>query len=327
LSDTAIYPAQMIDSARALQFLRLNAARYGIDPARVGAFGSSAGSGISQWLAFRDDLADPKSPLPMLRQSTRLQAVAPYNAQASYDLRYISKLMGSDKIHPALISFFGMNGPEDAAEGQAVVCGARVVTVRGPAAAILSGERTALNFLGRLSGIATLTANVCRQAGRFPVRILDTRKTTPGLRALEKYAVRVGGGVNHRFGLYDQFLIKDNHLSLFGECGPQAIARSIERARRCAGKKLIEIEVTTLEHFRLALAAGPDIILLDNMPPAQIRRAVAMRDTARRSILLEASGNVTARNITRIARTGVDRISLGSLTHSAINVDYSLQMC
>jgi nicotinate-nucleotide pyrophosphorylase (carboxylating) len=195
---------------------------------------------------------------------------------------------------------------------------ARLATLAGPARAILTAERTALNFLGRLSGIATLARRYVDAVEGTGVVILDTRKTTPGLRALEKHAVRCGGATNHRFGLDDAILVKDNHLRLAG-----GIAPALERLRAADSGLPIEIEVEDLAGLELALEAGADRILLDNMPLDELRAAV--RRVAGR-VPLEASGGVTLTNVRQIAETGVDTISIGALTHSARSLDVSLEV-
>lgn len=194
--------------------------------------------------------------------------------------------------------------------------GGRLALVTGPARPILTGERTALNILGRLSGIATLTRRFVDAIEGTGAEILDTRKTTPGLRALEKYAVRCGGGRNHRFGLYDGILIKDNHLAVAG-----SIRAAVERA--AVDGVPVQVEVETLNGLHEALDAGADSILLDNMSPELMREAVAI--TAGRATL-EASGGVTLDTIRTIAETGVDFISIGALTHSARSLDVSLDV-
>jgi nicotinate-nucleotide pyrophosphorylase (carboxylating) len=193
---------------------------------------------------------------------------------------------------------------------------APIARVAGPARAVLTGERTALNLLGRLSGIATLTRRYVDAVAGTSAEILDTRKTTPGLRALEKHAVACGGGRNHRLGLYDAILIKDNHLRLAGSIGA-----AVERARS-AGVP-VEVECDTLAQVREALAAGADRILLDNMPPSDLRDAVGL---AAGRAPLEASGGVTLDTVRAIAETGVDFISIGALTHSARSLDVSLEV-
>ncbi|WFU39229.1 carboxylating nicotinate-nucleotide diphosphorylase [Bradyrhizobium sp. CB82] len=205
-------------------------------------------------------------------------------------------------------------------DGARVKAGQRVLTISGPARAILTAERTALNFVGRLSGIATLTAEYVRQTEGSKMRICCTRKTTPGLRALEKYAVRCGGGFNHRFGLDDAILIKDNHIAVAG--GIRAV---LERARSHAGHLVkIEIEVDTLAQLREVLDTGlADAVLLDNMDIATLREAVKL---AAGRVALEASGGVTLESIAQIAATGVDYVSSGALTHSAPNFDCALDI-
>lgn len=206
-----------------------------------------------------------------------------------------------------------------AREGEKVKPGRLLARVEGDARVILTGERVALNFLQRLSGIATYTNKLASLLEGTGARLTDTRKTTPGLRVLEKYAVRVGGGTNHRFGLYDAVLIKDNHIKVAGGIGN---AVQLARARAPHSMK-IEVEVETLAGVEEALAAGADIIMLDNMDLDTMARAVQL--VAGRAVL-EASGGVNENNIRDIARTGVDLISCGSLTHSARALDISLDV-
>jgi nicotinate-nucleotide pyrophosphorylase (carboxylating) len=197
-----------------------------------------------------------------------------------------------------------------------------VIELRGPARSILKAERVALNFLQRLSGIATMTRNFVDAAGNEQVKILDTRKTTPGLRALEKAAVLAGGGANHRFGLFDMVLLKDNHLAV--NAGFEAFAKDVRRFRETKPNVQIEVEADTLEQVRALLEIdGIDVILLDNMKPAQIREAIAV---GKDKVKFEASGGVTLKNIRQIAATGVDYISIGALTHSARAIDFSLEL-
>lgn len=205
-------------------------------------------------------------------------------------------------------------------DGAVVAAGARLLTILGPARAVLSGERTALNFVGRLSGIATLTAEHVRHTAGTKLRICCTRKTTPGLRALEKYAVRCGGGFNHRFGLDDAILIKDNHIAIAG-----GIAAVLERARAHVGHLVkIEIEVDTLGQLREVLQTGlADVVLLDNMALETLAEAVKL---AQGRVVLEASGGVTLDSIAMIAATGVDYVSSGALTHSAPNFDVAIDV-
>jgi nicotinate-nucleotide pyrophosphorylase (carboxylating) len=205
-------------------------------------------------------------------------------------------------------------------DGAAVAAGVHLLTISGPARAVLAGERTALNFVGRLSGIATLAADHVRHTAGTRMRICCTRKTTPGLRALEKYAVRCGGGFNHRFGLDDAILIKDNHIAVAG--GIRAV---LERARAHAGHLVkIEIEVDTLDQLREVLDTGiADAVLLDNMDIPTLTEAVRL---AHGRVVLEASGGVTLSSIAKIAATGVDYASCGALTHSAPNFDVALDI-
>lgn len=207
-------------------------------------------------------------------------------------------------------------------DGAAVAAGAVLARVEGKARAILSAERVALNLLGRLSGTATLTAAHVRAVEGTGAVILDTRKTTPGLRALEKHAVRCGGGVNHRFGLDDAILIKDNHVAACGGVG-----EALTRARAAAGWLTpIEVEVDRLEQLDEALPHVPAVILLDNFGVADLREAVARRDAAglRGRVRLEASGGVSLQTVRALAETGVDGISVGALTHSAPVLDIGL---
>jgi nicotinate-nucleotide pyrophosphorylase (carboxylating) len=209
-------------------------------------------------------------------------------------------------------------------DGTALEKGTRLAVVRGPMRSILTAERTALNFLQRLSGVATLTARYAELVQGTKARLLDTRKTTPGWRLLEKYAVRRGGGHNHRIGLCDGVLIKDNHLAALGT-GPDVVGIAVSAARGQYGAMVpIEVEVDTLEQLDVALATGPDVVLLDNMTTDQMREAVKRRDERAPGVLLEASGGVNLTTIRGIAETGVDRISVGALTHSATALDIAL---
>jgi len=213
-------------------------------------------------------------------------------------------------------------------DGTLVTRGQTVAVVSGLARSLLTGERLALNLLGRLSGIASLTRQYVDAVTGSRAGIFDTRKTTPGWRLLEKYAVRAGGGRNHRMGLFDAVLIKDNHLA-FGaagkESGSYTPAEAVTRTRATApAGTVIEVEVDTLQQLALVLPAGPDIVLLDNMPPQMLRSAVAQRDAGFPKIELEASGGVNLSTVGEIARSGVERISVGALTHSAIALDLGL---
>lgn len=208
-----------------------------------------------------------------------------------------------------------------AAEGARVESGQPVMRIGGAARSILTAERVALNFLQRLSGVATLTRQYVDAIQGTRATILDTRKTTPGLRRLEKYAVRCGGGKNHRFGLFDLVLIKDNHLAALRDASPNPVAAAVQRARAQRPGVGIEVEADTLEQVDLALGAGADLILLDNMTLGQLRLAV---QKARGRAKLEASGGVNLGTVRAIAETGVDFISVGALTHSARAVDLAL---
>ena len=202
-------------------------------------------------------------------------------------------------------------------DGEDAPAGGVLATVEADARALLSAERVALNLLGRLSGVATLTAQYVKAVEGTEARITCTRKTTPGLRALEKYAVRCGGGINHRYGLDDAILIKDNHIAACGGIGP-----ALERAKAAAGHLVkIEIEVDTLAQLDEALAYEPDVIMLDNFSLDDLRIAVSR---AKRKVVLEASGGVTLETVRAIAQTGVDVISSGALTHSAPVLDIGL---
>jgi len=210
-------------------------------------------------------------------------------------------------------------------DGDPVTPGTSLARVHGPARSVLTAERTALNLIQRLSGVATMTARYVAETAGSAARIVDTRKTTPGLRLLEKQAVAHGGGRNHRFGLADGILIKDNHLAAIG--GPDRVTKAIASAREHAPHTLrVEVEVTTLAEFHEALAAGADIILLDNMETATMAAAVEHRDSGAHPVLLEASGGITLGRIREIAATGVDLISVGALTHSAPALDISLDL-
>jgi nicotinate-nucleotide pyrophosphorylase (carboxylating) len=207
-------------------------------------------------------------------------------------------------------------------DGDDVAVGDSIIEVRGLARSILKAERVALNFLQRLCGIATLTREFVNAIGNDSAKILDTRKTTPGLRALEKAAVVAGGGVNHRFGLYDMVLVKDNHLATLE--GLSSLADRIRRLRQERPNIRIEVEADDLEQARAFVEVnGIDVILLDNMTPAQIREAVALR---RDDIKFEASGGISLKNVKRFAATGVDYISIGALTNAAPAIDIALEM-
>jgi nicotinate-nucleotide pyrophosphorylase (carboxylating) len=199
--------------------------------------------------------------------------------------------------------------------------GQTVLKISGPARAILTAERVALNYVQRLSGVATATAAFVAAAAGTDARILDTRKTTPGWRRFEKYAVACGGGQNHRFGLFDMILIKDNHLAALRREKPNAIAAAVMRARKQFPRLKVEVETDTLEQVAQAVTAGADLILLDNMNLKQLRAAVKLADGR---VPTEASGGVTLKTVRAIAQTGVAFVSVGAITHSARAVDLGL---
>jgi nicotinate-nucleotide pyrophosphorylase (carboxylating) len=238
---------------------------------------------------------------------TREPAVVAGSGSAAEAFRRIDAATDVKVVHP---------------DGNVIVAGDVVIELRGYARSILKAERVALNFLQRLCGIATLTRQFVDAVGNHPAKILDTRKTTPGLRAVEKAAVVAGGGVNHRSGLYDMILVKDNHLAALG--GLSGFADQISRLRKERPNVRIEVEADDLEQVRAFVEIdGIDVILLDNMVPAQIREALALR---RNNIKFEASGGITLKNVRRIAATGVDYISIGALTNAAPAIDLGLEM-
>jgi nicotinate-nucleotide pyrophosphorylase (carboxylating) len=206
-----------------------------------------------------------------------------------------------------------------ARDGDAVKQGTVVAEAEGPMRALLMGERTALNFLQRLSGTATLTRRYVDAVKDFPVKIIDTRKTTPGFRTLEKYAVRMGGGTNHRLGLYDAALVKDNHIVAAG-----SIAGAVEQVRRQSPfMAKVEVECSNLTQVREALEAGADVIMLDNVNPKEMAEAVRVIN---KRAWVEASGGITMESLREVAATGVDFISVGALTHSAPSIDFNMKV-
>lgn len=202
-------------------------------------------------------------------------------------------------------------------EGERITANQKIVTLKGPARLLLTGERTALNWLQMLSGVATVTARYVEVLSGFDVKLLDTRKTLPCLRIAQKYAVKVGGGFNHRMGLFDAYLIKENHIA---SCG--SIEKAVKRARELSPDKLIEVEVETLDELSQSLSAGVDIVMLDNFTLDQMKEAVAMTQGRAQ---LEVSGNVTEDKLKAIAQTGVDRISVGALTKNVKAIDLSMR--
>ena len=218
-------------------------------------------------------------------------------------------------------------------DGDIIKKGKRIMSMKGSAKSILSAERTALNFIGHLSGVATLTAEFVRAVKGAGSQIYDTRKTTPGMRELEKYAVAVGGGHGYRIGLWDKVLIKDNHIngSMLQAKGSRLQAiKNLIGVFKNRGYGNIEIEVENIAEFKEALEAGADIIMLDNMKPEEIKKAVKIIQSQPRNCampILEVSGGISLDNVRKIAHAGVDRISIGMLTHSAPSIDFSLEIC
>lgn len=203
-------------------------------------------------------------------------------------------------------------------EGAKVKKAVTVAEISGSARSILLGERISLNILQHISGIATITRSYVEKIAGLLVKLADTRKTTPGMRLMEKYGVRIGGGINHRFGLYDGILIKDNHIKIAG-----SVKKAVELAKKGHHLLKIEVEVKNIDEFKEALNAGADVIMLDNMSIADMKEAVKI---ARGKVILEASGNINLQNIRGIAETGIDIISIGALTHSAKAVDISMKI-
>jgi len=208
-------------------------------------------------------------------------------------------------------------------DGERVVPGSIVIGIKGPVSRILIGERTAMNLLCHLSGVATITRSIVDEVRDLPVKILDTRKTLPGMRSLEKKAVRDGGASNHRMGLYDMYLIKENHIAASG--GIDNALRSVTRHKKRTGAK-IEIEVKNLDELKVALEYDPDYLLLDNFNVSELKKSVRYARSICPKAILEASGNMNQKTVRRVAMTGVDRISVGKITHSAPALDLSLKV-
>lgn len=249
------------------------------------------------------------------------QAVVPedLSGRARITTREDAVIAGLDVARACFAALGEVAWHPQVSDGEPVAPGDVVVRLDGSMRAILTAERTALNILQRLSGIATMTRRYVDALGTSPAEVVDTRKTTPGLRALEKYAVRVGGGSNHRAGLDDGILIKDNHIAAAGN-----VSEAVGRARAAAPHGLkIEVEVQDLDQLGAAIAAGADAVLLDNMSPQMVREAVARGGG---KALLEASGGITLETISEYAATGVDLISVGALTHSVRAIDLSLEV-
>lgn len=255
------------------------------------------------------------------------QAVVPEGTKASAVLlaKEAGVLCGADLISDfAGLSDGRIHVKSALPDGAGISPGTVAASIEGDARAILLVERTWLNLVQRLSGIATLTSRFVEAVSGTRARILDTRKTAPGLRELEKRAVRAGGGSNHRMGLFDQFLIKENHLACLGG-GHGAFASAIRRARAFRPGAFLVIEVSNVEECLAALESGPDVILLDNMAHAAMREAVRLVELSGRAVELEASGGVSLKNARVVAETGVHRISVGAITHSAAALDLSLE--
>ena len=282
-------------------------------------------------VAKREDLGDGED------LTTNLLVPAGRPGRAAIVVRESATLAGLRAAQLALAAYGGgATFIYHASDADTVPANTAIAEIAGPARTLLTAERVMLNILGRLCGVATATRRYVDAIAGTSAHVYDTRKTTPGFRRLEKYAVRCGGGRNHRLGLYDAILIKDNHLAFGGhEHGNARFtpAEAVQRAHAFVREKfgaagqplpLIVVEVDTLEQLQLVLPVGPDIVLLDNMPPEMLRRAVAMRSTTNPQVQLEASGGINLESIRRVAETGVERISLGALTHASRWVDVGL---
>lgn len=259
-----------------------------------------------------------------LGEAGDITAAATVPADLQAEARLIAKAEGIIAGLPFFAQVFSACAAETrvtfhVAEGSPVTPRDPVATIRGNARAILAAERTAINILAHLSGIATMTRRYVDSVAGTGAKILDTRKTTPGMRLLEKYAVAAGGGVNHRMGLHGAFLVKENHLALAG-----GIAPAVAAARAYAPEKAVQVEVVDLAQLREAIGVGVEMVLLDNMTPEQTVAAVRLARSLDPNVLLESSGGITLDNVRRYAETGVDRISVGALTHSVTALDLSL---
>jgi len=281
---------------------------------------------LLRWSVAEDTDADGRSnPTSLGAAQNDVTSVATIDADAHLEGRLVAKEQGVLAGVPLAQALGGLVDPDlsiepEVGEGDRVAPGTTVAVVSGPGRALLAAERPALNFVGRLSGIATLTARFVDVVETWDADIFDTRKTAPGLRRSDKYAVRRGGGRNHRMGLFDMVLIKENHIE-----GAGSITEAVRRVREVHDDQYpIEVEVSTLDELDEALAVKPDLILLDNMDLESLREAV---DRAAGAVVLEASGNVTLDTVASVAETGVDRISVGTLTHSVNTLDVSLRVC
>jgi nicotinate-nucleotide pyrophosphorylase (carboxylating) len=297
-------------------------------PALFDALASQAQ--LDRWLALvRDEDIGPER----LDLTAELAIGERDTMRATVRAREAGIVSGLPVIGPLVRAFDGVVRVEPlASDGEPVEAGRAVATLEGLARDVLMVERPLLNILGRLSGVATRTASFVAAVGaEWPARIYDTRKTTPGMRHLEKYAVRCGGGYCHRLGLHDAVLVKDNHLAALGDdpMWPLRVHEwTLEARRRFEGSvRFFEVEVDTIEQFTMLMAVPEgaiDAVLLDNMSPGEMRRAVLERDKRHPEWVLEASGGVTLETVERIAATMVDRISVGSLTHGAASLDFGL---
>jgi len=275
-------------------------------------------------LAFAEDLGNAGDITSKVLIPPKLEGQAVLVARAGGVVAGLPAAeMAFQTAHTPLVRFQAL-----VEDGARVEPGARLATISGLMEFILTGERTALNFLQHLSGVATLTRKYVDAVAGFPCKILDTRKTLPGWRLLQKYAVRCGSGHNHRMGLYDGMLVKDNHLAALGSTSTEAFRSLYQQVLLINPywdrKVPLEIEVESLEQLELAWACLPDIVLLDNMSPEQMRQAASRRNAVGSKALLEASGGITLANVRAVAETGVDRISVGALTHSAPALDIAL---
>lgn len=279
--------------------------------------------------ALDEDLVAPDG----RRGDATCQALVPENLTGQ--AWFVSRVDGRVAGLPLLATVFKLIDDQvrveiTAQEGDAIRPGARLARIVGPMRALLTGERTALNFLQRLSGIATQAEKFTRVVDDLPCVILDTRKTTPGWRVLEKYAVRMGGATNHRMGLADGILIKDNHLAALSGTDvatPAIVAKATRQARAFAAMHpglTVEVEVDNLDQFEAVLGETPDVVLLDNFTLEMLRQAVALRNRLTPDVKLEASGGIRIENLRAVAQTGVDRISIGALTHQATSIDIGL---
>jgi len=276
-------------------------------------------------LAFEEDLSDRGD------VTTRAFVEQGTQAHASIVARQDGILSGAPVLDEIISRHAeGLDATWSCHDGSRIAAGDEVCTITGSLSLLLPVERVMLNMLGRMSGIATMTAGYVEASAGTDVRICDTRKTTPALRSLEKYAVRCGGGHLHRMGLHDAVLVKDNHV---GGLAPTELAehvcRAVDFARAEGPLRFVEVEVDDLDQLAALLELAPgtiDIILLDNMTPDVLREAVGMRDEHAPDVLLEASGGITIESIPEIAATGIDRISIGALTHSAVQLDFGLDL-